>query len=110
MMADGRITPASMVTHIGGLSCVPETTLRLPAIPGGKKLIYTHADLPLTAIADFARLGSVTRCSRRWRARWRWAAACGTTRRSRFFLTHIGSGRTEKTGFKPHVNYAVCTV
>lgn len=57
MMADGRITPASMVTHIGGLSCVPETTLRLPAIPGGKKLIYTHADLPLTAIADFARLG-----------------------------------------------------
>lgn len=57
MMADGRITPASMVTHIGGLSCVPETTLHLPQIPGGKKLIYTHADLPLTAIADFARLG-----------------------------------------------------
>ena len=57
LMADGRITPASMVTHIGGLSCVPETTLRLPQIPGGKKLIYTHADLPLTAIADFARLG-----------------------------------------------------
>ena len=29
----------------------------LPAIPGGKKLIYTHIEMPLTAIADFARLG-----------------------------------------------------
>lgn len=57
LMAAGRITPAAMVTHIGGLSCVAETTLHLPEIPGGKKLIYTHADLPLTAIADFARLG-----------------------------------------------------
>ena len=57
LMAEGKITPASMVTHIGGLSCVPETTRRLPEIPGGKKLIYTHADLPLTAIADFPRLG-----------------------------------------------------
>ncbi len=57
LMAADRIHPASMITHIGGLPCVPETTLHLPEIPGGKKLIYTHADLPLTAIADFARLG-----------------------------------------------------
>ena len=26
-------------------------------IEGGKKLIYTHINLPLTAIADFAELG-----------------------------------------------------
>ncbi len=46
-----------MVTHIGGLNCVAETTKNLPKIPGGKKLIYTQIDLPLTAIADFEEKG-----------------------------------------------------
>jgi len=36
---------------------VVETTANLPKIPGGKKLIYTQIDLPLTAIADFAEKG-----------------------------------------------------
>ena len=31
----------------------PETILNLPNIPGGKKLIYPHIDLPLTAIENF---------------------------------------------------------
>ena len=31
--------------------------MNLPKIPGGKKLIYTNIDLPLTAIADFEKLG-----------------------------------------------------
>ena len=53
MMAAGRLNSASMVTHIGGLNCVVETTMNLPKIPGGKKLIYTNIDLELTAIADF---------------------------------------------------------
>ena len=57
MMARGEINPSSMITHIGGLNCVPETTQNLPSIPGGKKLIYTNIDMPLTAIDDFARLG-----------------------------------------------------
>jgi threonine dehydrogenase-like Zn-dependent dehydrogenase len=57
MMSRGKINPAILVTHIGGLNCVPETTLNLPYIPGGKKLIYTGIDLPLTAIEDFPRLG-----------------------------------------------------
>lgn len=57
MMADGRLTPAGMVTHIGGLNAVVDTTLNLPKIPGGKKLIYTHIDMPLTAIDDFEKLG-----------------------------------------------------
>ena len=46
-----------MITHIGGLNSVIETTLNLPQIPGGKKLIYTHINLPLTAISDFKELG-----------------------------------------------------
>ncbi len=53
LTAAGRITPAVMVTHVGGLDAAGETTLHLPQIPGGKKLIYTHIDMPLTAIADF---------------------------------------------------------
>lgn len=57
MMSDGIIDPSSMITHIGGLNAVIETTLNLPSIPGGKKLIYTQIDLPLTAIADFRKSG-----------------------------------------------------
>ena len=34
-----------------------DTTLNVPGIPGGKKLIYPHIDLPLTAIEDFRKLG-----------------------------------------------------
>ena len=51
------LDPAGLVTHIGGLNAVIETTLNLPQIPGGKKLIYTHITMPLTAIADFAEKG-----------------------------------------------------
>lgn len=55
MMAEGRINPASMITHIGGLDSVVETTLNLPEIPGGKKLIYTNISMELTAISEFRK-------------------------------------------------------
>ena len=51
------LDPAGLITHIGGLNAVAETTLNLPNIAGGKKLIYTHKNLPLTAISDFAEKG-----------------------------------------------------
>jgi threonine dehydrogenase-like Zn-dependent dehydrogenase len=51
------LDPAGLVTHVGGLNSVIETTLDLPNIPGGKKLVYTHKNLPLTAIDDFEELG-----------------------------------------------------
>ena len=57
LMARGKINPAIMITHIGGLTAARDTTMRLPQLAGGKKLIYTHLDLPLTAIEDFAELG-----------------------------------------------------
>ena len=57
MMESGKLNPASMVTHIGGLDSVPQTVIDLPSIPGGKKLMYTHYNLPLVAITDFAELG-----------------------------------------------------
>ncbi len=57
MMSAGKLNPAALVTHIGGLNAVVETVKNLPSIPGGKKLIYNHIDLPLTAIADFEEAG-----------------------------------------------------
>lgn len=57
MMGEGKLNSAALITHIGGLNVVPETTVNLPKIPGGKKLIYTHKKLDLVAIADFAERG-----------------------------------------------------
>ena len=56
MMEKKLIDPAAMITHVGGLDSVIDTTLNLDKIPGGKKLIYTHVSMPLTAIADFGKL------------------------------------------------------
>ena len=60
IMEEG-LDPAGLVTHVGGLDAVIDTTLRLPEIPGGKKLIYTHIDMPLTPIQDFEKLGQKSR-------------------------------------------------
>lgn len=57
MTEQGLINPAVMVTHIGGLDSVADTVLNLPGISGGKKLIYTHIDMELTAISDFEKKG-----------------------------------------------------
>ena len=57
LMNRGLINPAAMITHIGGLNAVVDTVKNLPNIPGGKKLIYNHIELPLTAIADFEEEG-----------------------------------------------------
>ena len=57
LIGEKRIDPAVMITHIGGIDAAIDTTLRLPEIAGGKKLIYTHIELPLTAISDFEALG-----------------------------------------------------
>lgn len=54
MMGEGRLNPAGMVTHVGGLDSVSDTILDLPDIPGGKKLAYTHVRMPMTAISNFA--------------------------------------------------------
>jgi threonine dehydrogenase-like Zn-dependent dehydrogenase len=56
LMEKGMDT-SGLITHIGGLNAVPDATLKLPEIPGGKKLIYTHMEMPLVAISDFRKLG-----------------------------------------------------
>jgi threonine dehydrogenase-like Zn-dependent dehydrogenase len=56
MMSEG-LDPAGLVTHIGGINAVIDATLHLPQIPGGKKLMYNHIEMPLTAITEFAGKG-----------------------------------------------------
>ena len=73
LMGKGLIDPAAMVTHVGGLDSAAKTTLELPSIPGGKKLIYTSISMELTAIDDFkekgktdpmfAKLAEITKCN-----------------------------------------------
>lgn len=57
MLGKGLLNPANLITHIGGLDSVVDATLNLPDIPGGKKLVYNEVTMPLTAIADFKKLG-----------------------------------------------------
>ena len=53
----GCLHPEVMITHVGGLPSAAQATLDLPVVPGGKRLVYTHVDMPMTAIADFAEKG-----------------------------------------------------
>lgn len=56
LMESGKINPSVMITHVGGLDAVVDTTLNLPKIDGAKKLIYNEISLPLTKIEDFETL------------------------------------------------------
>jgi L-sorbose 1-phosphate reductase len=58
MMSEGKINPAVMITHVGGLDAVVDTTMNLPSIPGGKKLIYTNISMPLVSLYGLEELGT----------------------------------------------------
>ncbi len=57
LMSAGMINPAIMITHVGGLDSVVDTTLNLPQISGGKKLIYTNISMPLVALYRLGDFG-----------------------------------------------------
>jgi len=57
LMGEGKINPAVMITHVGGLDAVVDTTLNLPLIPGGKKLIYTNISMPLVSLYKLGEMG-----------------------------------------------------
>ena len=61
LIKNKKINPAMMITHVGGLDAVVDTTMNLPTIEGAKKLIYTHIQMPLHAIKDFEELGKKDR-------------------------------------------------
>ena len=55
----GILHPEVMITHVGGLDSAASATLDLMKVPGGKRLVYTHVNMPMTAIADFAEKGKI---------------------------------------------------
>lgn len=61
LIGERRIDPSTMITHIGGIDAAIETTKNLSTIPGGKKLIYTHINMPLIALNDLGKAGKTDR-------------------------------------------------
>jgi threonine dehydrogenase-like Zn-dependent dehydrogenase len=57
LSSEQKLRPAVMVTHICGLDAVAESVANLPELRAGKILTYTHITMPLTALADFEKLG-----------------------------------------------------
>ena len=60
-MGAGSIDPSAMITHVGGLDSVIDTTLNLPHISGGKKLVYVQINMPMTPLDELHRLGDTDR-------------------------------------------------
>ena len=54
LMQAKKVQAAKVVTHILGLNAAGETTLDLPAVGGGKKLVYTGKSIPLTPLGSIA--------------------------------------------------------
>jgi len=52
LIENGTIKVANVVTHILGLNEVAQTTLNQPQIGGGKKLVYTHKEMPLRKLSE----------------------------------------------------------
>ncbi|WP_010257509.1 zinc-binding dehydrogenase [Treponema primitia] len=57
LSSEKKIRPAVMVTHICGLDAVASSVMNLPDLRAGKIVTYTHINMPLTALADFEKLG-----------------------------------------------------
>ena len=53
----GYLHPEVMITHVGGLDSAAQATFDMLKVPGGKRLVYTHVNMPMTAIEDFAEKG-----------------------------------------------------
>ena len=77
MMAKGELNPTVFITHVGGIDSAAQTTLDLPKIPGGKKLVYTHKSMPMTAIDDFRSWGKAILSSGGWRRSPKRIIVCG---------------------------------
>ncbi|TVR91971.1 MAG: L-sorbose 1-phosphate reductase [Spirochaetaceae bacterium] len=50
LLEKGLTRPQALVTHVGGLNAVPDATLHLDTLPGGKKLMYPGVAMPLIAL------------------------------------------------------------
>lgn len=56
LLAESKLDPSFLVTHVGGLQCVPKTVENFAEIRGGKKIIYPHLNFPLTEVCKLNEL------------------------------------------------------
>lgn len=52
LIEEKKVNAGKVVSHILGLNDAAETTLNLPKIIGGKKLVYTGKNIPLTSLSE----------------------------------------------------------
>lgn len=57
LVEEDQINAGAIVSHILGLNAVSDTLFAMEKPNGAKKVCYNELDLPLVAIADFAKLG-----------------------------------------------------
>ncbi len=59
LIENKQVNVAKIMSHVLGLNGVPEATVNLPKLPGGKKVVYTHKQFDLTALADFGKKNDI---------------------------------------------------
>ena len=50
---------AKIATHIMGLNDVCGSILKMPELPGGKKIVYSQKNYPITDVGEFAGTGAM---------------------------------------------------
>ena len=80
MMGAGKLNLAALVTHIRDLNALMDTVLNLPSIPGGKKLIYSHIDMPVTPLRIMKKRVRQIRNFPNWTGSARLTTICGAQR------------------------------
>lgn len=55
LIEEKKVNVQKIVSHVLGLNDAKDTTLQLPDIPGGKKLIYTHKDMPIKSLDEIMK-------------------------------------------------------
>ena len=50
---------AKIATHVMGLNDVCESILKIPELPGGKKIVYSQKNYPITDVQEFSGSGAM---------------------------------------------------
>lgn len=56
LIENKTVNVAKIATHVLGLDQVAETTKQLPNLNGGKKVVYTHREFPLTEVDNLSEI------------------------------------------------------
>lgn len=54
-----KVNLAKIATHVMGLNDVCESILKIPELPGGKKIVYSQKNYPITDVQEFSGSGAM---------------------------------------------------